>query len=230
MIELHPSGTETESGVTDAFDLGPTDRLLRLTLAVSSLVGSIAIVIESAPASDGPWRPCGDPTSDIASATVAYDRWVRLRWIGEDGEDPFSATFVVQAATERSYANFGDLYTHGRPAAGLEGVSTTERANALGAASMKADGKLRLRYDLPLVVWDDAREPVAKIAAYDLLSHVGFNPDGNDKNIRDRHNDAWKWLGDVADGTIDPAGIVDSTPEIDGPLSVMVTHASRGWR
>lgn len=234
MIELHPSGAETASGVGTPIDLGPTDRLLRITLTVNSLVGTLAIVVESSASSSGPWRQCGDATSDTISATVAYDRWVRLRWTGTAQTSPsaaFESTFAVTADVDRCYANFDDLYLHGRPEKALSDVSTTERAIALATASTKADGKLGLRYDLPLTAWgSDLREVVAKIAGYDLLSFQGFNPDGQDANIRTRHNDATSWLREVADSMIEPLGIVDSTPEVEDDGIAVVSYPSRGWR
>lgn len=232
MITLHSSSTETSSGVGTPVDLGETDRFLSMTVAVSAITGTLTTVIESAPSASGPWTACGEPSSETEPRSIAQGQWVRLRWVGApSGATPFSATFAVTAEPSYTYADLTDLHTYGMPSVALRDVPTTTKAKALRAASMKADTKLGLAFDLPLISWgDDLRECVAKIAAYDLLSFKGFNPDGDDANVRTRHDDAWKLLGQVADLRAKLQNIVDSTEDVDDNGIVVVSRPARGWR
>jgi phage gp36-like protein len=111
-------------------------------------------------------------------------------------------------------------------------ISATKKTEQLAATTELASGILAARFDLPITSWGgDLTQAVCKIAAYEILSVRGFNPDGDDKNVRDRYDDAMKWLADVAAGRITPIGLVDSTPDTEdlGGAEV-VTVASRGWR
>jgi phage gp36-like protein len=78
---------------------------------------------------------------------------------------------------------------------------------------------------------NDLSAAVCKIAAYELLAIRGFNPDGDDEQVRKRYEDAMKWLADIAAGRISPVGLVDSTPdEPDEGGAEVVTLPARGWR
>lgn len=233
MISLHPSAPETASGVGAAVDLGPTMRFLSLSVTLASLTGSITFVVESAPDLTGPWRQCGEPTSELFSSTIAYDRWVRLRWAGTPaGATPFESTFTATAQVQRVYAHLEHLTRVGLPEAALRGVSTTDRAKALLTASNTADTKLAQRWDLPIVAWqDDLSECVAKIGGYEALSNIGFNPeDGADSNVLTRHDAAQRLLREVVDGRATFVGIVDSSPDVDDDGIAVVTSAPRRWK
>jgi hypothetical protein len=68
------------------------------------------------------------------------------------------------------------------------------------------------------------------LTSYDLLSVRGFNPDGDDKNVRDRYDDALRWLADVVNLKTNPVGLVDSTATVEDDGIAIVTHEPRGWR
>lgn len=235
--ELRASAAETTSAAGAAVDLGARDRLLRQTLAVSAASGATPTLdVRLEASADGltGWRTIGTFARATAAAVeklsfIAPERYVRVAWtIG--GATP-SFTFAVGGTKGLVYASLEDLDAYGMPGAALAKLAPSKRAEAIAAASTKAEGKLALRYDLPLVTWGvDLTEAVSKIASYDLLSVRGFNPDGSDENVRTRHNDAWKWLTEVADGKCEPIGVVDTSPEVEDDGVVVVTHAPRGWR
>lgn len=105
-----------------------------------------------------------------------------------------------------AYATRTQLGQFGIRAAALAGIPTGDQDAALEAASDLADSYLRSRFTLPLTVWqDDLRRAVCSIAAYDLLSSRGYNPDaGADTNVRQRYEDAIRWLERVAAGQVTP--------------------------
>jgi phage gp36-like protein len=235
---LQVSTARTTSGTTSAIDLGAVNRLLRQQLNVTAFSGTAPtcdVRLEcSADGVDG-WKSF----ANFARAQSLYveritaispERYVRVAWtLG--GTTP-SFTFDVDGKAGISYANLVDLDTHGLPAAAVASVTQAKRCEALAAASEEADGKLAVRFDLPLSAWGvDLTKCIAKIAAYEILSVRGFNPDGADANVRDRYLDAMKWLDGVAKGSTEPIGIVDASPtEEDASGIEVVTHAARAWR
>ena len=120
-----------------------------------------------------------------------------------------------------SYATPSDLTTYGLPAAAVASLGSQAIQAAIDAASTLADGYLRAKFTLPVtVVSADLKATVCRIAAYDLLSTRGYNPEtGSDPNIRDRYQDAIRWLEGVAKGNITPA-LTDSSPagKLGGPF------------
>jgi phage gp36-like protein len=113
-----------------------------------------------------------------------------------------------------AYATLADLGTYGLPGPVLADIDTGQQTNALESASRFADGYLHSQYTLPLLVPypTDLVSAVCKVAAYELLSVRGFNPDlGGDANIRARYKDAVDWLNQVGLGHISP-NILDSSP------------------
>lgn len=104
----------------------------------------------------------------------------------------------------------------------LTGIPLATRDLARRSASGLALSRVKKRHGLPLVEWgDDLRRAVAHIAAYDLLSARGFNPNtGSDIAVRDRYLEALKWLTQVAKGEAELVDLVDTTPTVNerGPL------------
>lgn len=131
------------------------------------------------------------------------------------------------------YATTTDLTRLGLPSTALSGVAAEAQEDALDAASSLADGYLSSRFGLPLSAWgDDLRGCVCKLAAYDLMVTRGYSPEaGRDDQLRLRHEDAMRWLRDVASGIVAIQGVTDSTPTdtTDNSGSRMVTNVSRRW-
>lgn len=235
---LHASAARTATGASAAIDLGVTKRLLRQQLNVTAVAGAsqtLDVRLESSVDGLDGWKSFATFTRAQAVAVqkiaaISPDRYVRVSWTIA-GSGP-SFTFDVDGNAGITYANLADLATHGLPGAALSSVSDTSKCEALAAASEEADGKLAVVKTLPLVSWGtDLTKAICKIAAYELLSVKGFNPDGDDANVRDRYLDAMKWLDGIAKGTVAPSVMVDSTPEESESLGAeVVTHAARAWR
>jgi phage gp36-like protein len=125
------------------------------------------------------------------------------------------------------YATVPDLVKYGLASGTLDGdLDAGQQLDALNAASTFADGYLRSQYTLPLIAPypADLVEAVCKIAAYNLLSVRGLNPElGADQNYRDRYKDALAWLTEVGMGHISPS-ILDSSPG-QNPIGPYVTQA-----
>jgi phage gp36-like protein len=224
------------TGAGAAVDLGATDRLLRQTLDITAATGAINVSLECAPSASGPWKSfasyaqAGSVSSEKVSA-VSPDRYVRVAYKLTSG----SVTLSVSGTKGTSFANLIDLAGKGSPMPAMVKLSTTDKAEQLAATTEVAAGILSRRYTLPITAWGgDITLAVVKIATYELLATRGYNPDGDDDQVRKRYEDAMAWLRDVADGTFNPIGLVDSsTPGTDtegAGEAFTVTFPSRGWR
>jgi phage gp36-like protein len=121
-----------------------------------------------------------------------------------------------------AYATRAELYALALPQAALLTVATDAQDSALEAASRKADSYLGVRFELPLTAWGvDLKEAVAKMAAWQLLSVRGFSPEAGDAEVfRRNHEDAVRWLEQVAKGAVTPVDIDDSDAEVPGGTTV----------
>lgn len=133
-----------------------------------------------------------------------------------------------------AYATAADLTRLALPARALTGIAAPDQDAALEAASSLADGYLAARYTLPLLAWgDDLKRAVSLIAAYDLMTRRGYNPEGGDEQLRLRYEDGMRWLEQVGKGTISPVGLEESPPSAtpapgdSGP--VIAERLLRGW-
>lgn len=104
------------------------------------------------------------------------------------------------------YATRTDLEQLGLVAGALSGIADADVNAALLAASSMADGYLASRYgsSLPLATWPESlTQHVCAIAAFRLMSAIGFNPeDGAHVVIRMGYDDAIRWLRDVSKGVV----------------------------
>lgn len=130
-----------------------------------------------------------------------------------------------------AYATRTDLTTHGLSSAALGSISTTAQDAALDAASRVADSYLRTRYATPVTGYGvDLTRAVCSIAAWDLLSVRGFDPQrGGDEAVRLRAEDALRWLRDVSSGKAHLAGVTESESESWPELIGAVSDEARGW-
>lgn len=114
------------------------------------------------------------------------------------------------------YAVPTDLVVYGAQSAALASFTSDQQQSALDSASAIADSYLSAKFTLPLTAYGtDLKEAVCKIAAYNLLSARGFNPEsGADANIRLRYQDAISWLKGVAKGEITPQATDSSTDSV----------------
>ena len=130
-----------------------------------------------------------------------------------------------------SYATTADRDRLGIKPAALTSLASATVQAALDAASAVADGYLANACTLPLTAWgDDLRLCVIQIADWNLLCNRGFDPQrGGDEALRLRHEDAMRWLRDVANGRVTLSGAVDQTPaEMEGG-TYLVSNPRRGW-
>lgn len=132
-----------------------------------------------------------------------------------------------------SYANATDDFPmFGLPSSAIAAVPPANVQAALDRASNLADGYIGAEYALPLKSWSsELTEAVCKIAAYELMSVRGYNPEGDGGNLRARYKDAIAWLTDVSKGAVAPPGIVGSDGEAEAADGVadMSSDPPRGW-
>lgn len=132
------------------------------------------------------------------------------------------------------YASATDLAKLGLPQRVIDAAEAKapgSRDAALAFAADWADSLLRGRYKLPLAAWgDDLRGHVAAIAARQLLTIVGFNPEvPADAIIATRAHAAERWLEGVARRVVHPnvteAAGVAALPAVP----IVLSDDARGW-
>jgi|SRR5688572_134319 len=119
------------------------------------------------------------------------------------------------------YATVSNLTSLVIPALALAGMTAAGIVpdDHLTKASGKVDSYLRGRYRLPLTAPypDEIIANVCQIAGYTILCARGFDPTNHsDMNIRMQHDDAIRWLRDVASGLVNLADTADATSAHDG--------------
>ncbi len=129
-----------------------------------------------------------------------------------------------------AYADPADLVPHAMVAAAAAQFSSEDKLAAIAAVCDEFDAELNRRYTLPLTAWGvDLRRNVAIVAGYELLSGVGFDSADEGSQAQKRAAAARAWIKRVGDGTLDPPGIVDSTPDVAEDGVIVYSSARRGW-
>jgi hypothetical protein len=159
-----------------------------------------------------------------------------------DGGTTWSATLTTVASYAMAYPgsstptgltlqfptgtyNADNRYTWTSSAPDVDAVLAAQSAIADGYIA--ASGK-----KLPLASWgDDLRQAVAKMAAYEILSVLGHNPETPGNALwRDRYLDAMGWLKDIQAGRASNVNMVETSPV--GTLLdriETVSEGQRGW-
>jgi phage gp36-like protein len=138
------------------------------------------------------------------------------------------------------YATTTDLTRLGLLGGALANVDSNAQTEALQYASATADSYFQSHYVLPILQWGyDLVGNVCAIAAWTLLAARGYAPQSQgDQNIRQRYEDALKWLDEVSKGIQSPINLIDSsTPPSPGDGEMVsridgfavVTTDVRGW-
>lgn len=145
-----------------------------------------------------------------------------------------------------SYATLEDFKLYGLSGPAWENLVSSDVQHVLDAASSLADSYLNSRFSVPIASPPESlKEAVCRIAAYNLPSVVGYNPEGQTENIRLRYEDAIRWLEGVSKNLITPPGMSEPAGSVTGsggvPFVVAPSYSdcgewvsgeakSRGWR
>ena len=134
------------------------------------------------------------------------------------------------------YATISDLMKFGAPSGAIGDLSPEDMQGQLDSASSTADSYLRLHYPVPLGTPYPAAlvEAICRIAAFNLLSVRGYNPEGDAGLLESRSKDAMRYLRDLGSGAAslgatDGAFAVQPTADTGGGVTVVGTSSSRGW-
>jgi phage gp36-like protein len=114
------------------------------------------------------------------------------------------------------------------PAAILAELNSGDVAVAITAGTATVNSFLASRGLLPFtVVPSDVKQATADIVGYRLASKHGYANEGDNSDLRDRYDDAMKWLERVARGLATP----DVTASNPRPTSFarVLSRAPRGW-
>jgi phage gp36-like protein len=239
-IVLAPSGAQSTSGSGAAVDIGALRTAARIDVVITTATAGddnlLALTLETGPSISGPWRAVQDlgtflPPAGVqkAKAFVAdLEQFVRVSWT-ISGSGP-SFTFQVIGTAHVVYADPAAVREVGARKGLLTNVDDRDLAEFCILVSTEADGHLAIGRTLPLTAWDDdLRLHCAKIVVYRFLNAGGRMPTGPDDLIDTEFKDAVKWLRGVGNGSIDPPGLVDSTPEVNEAAFAVASDPPIEW-
>lgn len=232
-VELAPIAVRTLDGVGATIDISALRTALRLEVLVTDAAGSgrqLSVALETSRDGATGWRTVAEvavpaePTS-LSLTADALERFVRMSW-----NLTGSFTFGVTGEAHVLYAAPAHVRRLGIRQGAIEDITDGELAEYCIVASVEVDGYLGRGYKLPLTAWDDAlRLHCAKIVVYHLLNAQGRQPTGPDDIIDLGYKNAIKWLGGVGSGSIDPPGLIDSTPDVHEMAFAVESEEPRGW-
>jgi phage gp36-like protein len=139
---------------------------------------------------------------------LGADRYVRAAW----ELTATDATFSISGTAHTVFAEQADIEATELRAEAIANVPAASIANALIKGSCDAEDALAASNALPLTSWPPSlSERVAAIAAFHIMKARGFRPQSFDELIVKAHDDAQRWLKDVAAGRIRPPGLAPAT-------------------
>lgn len=230
-VTVRASAAAAASGTGDAVDLSEA-RTADLLLDVTAISGTLAVVVETAPAETGPWVeviPVDDAgsaakftaTTSVSSQSVTFPdlkQWIRVRWtLSAAG----TATFAVTGHSIVVYAGPAHLRKFGLRGEWVDGSSSEVLDAHFRQATDEIDSALAVYWlpelptaettgRLPLTEWgDDIRGHACALVAASALTTHGVQPDSNDDTVFARADAARAWLDAVAEGRRKPARMVE---------------------
>ena len=129
------------------------------------------------------------------------------------------------------YATVSDLTTYSLPSAAVASLSAPLLQAQLDAASAVADGYLRARYSLPLLVPypADLVIQVCNYAAFSIMALRGYNQDsGADIQIQQRYLCAITWFESVERQRIHPLVVETAIASPKYQFPQVATGSNRG--
>ncbi len=212
---LAESGERTASGVGDTFDIGLLREAAKLSVRVVTGVGDRSKLTLQVDTSDDQtnWRKAWSSAGNIAGVEVhvgELSRYVRATWTF--GVGVTSAVFSIGAEFHQLFATKADLFSGDIPNEALAGCKEDWIYKALISASCDSEDALAASNAMPLTSWPSSlTQRNTAIAAFLVMKRRGFQPEGADELIVKAHDDAQKWLKDVAAGRIRPPGLAPAT-------------------
>jgi phage gp36-like protein len=213
---LHDLGAETVSGVGESIDIGALRTAARFAISMVAFAGSGGVTLGVETSDDqSNWRTVpgvSGATLNNAkeSIVLGLGRYLRATWALAGTVT--SVSFSIEVEAHQIYANLTDLCRSEIPEKAIASVPDEKKIGALIDASCDAEDALASSNALPLTSWPSSlARRVSSIAVFYIMKHRGFQPAGFDELIVKAHDDAQKWLKDVAAGRIRPPGLAPHT-------------------
>lgn len=221
-VELHAQGEETSTGTGPVVEIGETRSAARLTLRALSGTGALFVSVQTSPDGTNGWRDVAafDSVEQYPRKQLLHmddlDAFIRVSW-ELDGSD---ATFTVNGRAHTLFALQEDLEGElPQQLINHKKVTNDLRSMKLMMASTHAEAAIHAANPIPLTSWDlDLTQKVAVIAAFEVMTHIGFVPQGTDEIIVMKWKAATKYFDRIRERKEKPPGFVP-TPFDDTQFS-----------
>lgn len=214
-IALAAAIERTATGVGETLDVGTLRSAAKLSIRVSSVTGTrsaLELLVESSD-DQANWRKAWSSQGNINGIELhvgQLGRYVRAAWTF--GVGVTAATFSIFGEAHQVFATKADLFAGDIPKEAFGSCDDDWVYKALISASCDAEDALAASNALPLTRWPSSlTQRVTAIATFLVMKRRGFQPEGADELIVKAHDDAQKWLKDVAAGRIRPPGLAPAT-------------------
>lgn len=209
-VELHPQGNEVASGSGPVVEIGEARSAARLTLRTLSGAGDLFVKVETSPDGLAGWRQVAafDNVEQHPRKQLIHmddlDPFMRVSWVLDGGGN---ATFIVSGRAHTLFALQEDV--HGElPAAFLKKATNDLMAEKLMKASTHAESAAYAANPIPLTSWDlDFTQHVAMLAAFEIMTFLGFVPQGTDEIIVMKWKAARKYFEGIRNRKEKPPGL-----------------------
>lgn len=211
-VTIKAPGAVTADGSSSPVDIGQTRSMLVLQITPTEGDGEVHVDLETSPDGTTGWGVLRGWDLKISEGRRAFEafvdqslQFVRLSWTLGAGTTTMS--FGVAGEAHVLYATRVDMYGTHIPKFALDELEADAVPQALLSASSDGEDAVNGRFPLPLVSWPYSfRQRLGAIAVMRALAHRGFEPEGPDALIVQRHDEALKWLANVTKGVITPKG------------------------
>lgn len=224
-VELHAQAEETSNGSGTVVDIGATRSALRLTLRVLAAVGDFFVKVETSPDGASGWRQVGafDEVEQSRKPQLLHlddcEQFIRVSW-----ELAGATTFICRGTAHTLFALQEDLFSE-LPERFLKKATNNLTTNKLIIASTHAESAIYTATLLPVTKWDlDITHNVAMLAAFEVMTFLGFLPEGTDDVIVMKWKAALKFFEKIRERKnkppgLEPAARLDAQTSSGDPLN-----------
>jgi phage gp36-like protein len=216
-ISFYAGAAVVTDGSGDVVDLTALHTLVKGSVRVGSFVGALeaplTFTLETSPDGSSDWRAAARfQLLGVGVKDFVVDSLERFCRVSYELGGASQLSFSMSGEAHVLYATRQDLRVKSLSEDVTDFADDGVLAESLLSATDDAENALNAQYTLPITTWPESlRRRCASIAKYYFLGRDGFQPQGVDELIVKDHDDAQKWLKEVAARKIVLSGVAEKT-------------------